>query len=125
MNSEIQFSLGGVIGDLTVSAPAVRTWDDVSKLAVARKDHAEASIMESNANDRIQDRKQRQKFSDKIYYFMAAFVTAVLILVAFSQYLGLSDLVIVTLVTTSMTTVVGVFIFVAKYLFRMPDEKKG
>lgn len=66
-----------------------------------------------------QDRAQRKTFSTRIFTFMCSYL-AVSMLIVFScgyQWMLLSDTVIVTLITTTLANVIGVFTFVAKYLF--------
>ena len=66
-----------------------------------------------------QDRKQRKIFGYIIFGFMCVYMTASLTLVFFSGFklVELSDTVIVTLLTTALANVIGIFNFVAKYLF--------
>lgn len=66
-----------------------------------------------------QDREQRKIFSSRIFIFMCAYMLISLIIV-FCCGLGfmyLSDAILITLLTTSLANVIGVFNFVAKYLF--------
>lgn len=66
-----------------------------------------------------QDRKQRKIFGYVIFAFMCVYMLAVLVLVYLSGFdvVRLSDGVVVTLVTTSLANVIGIFNFVVKYLF--------
>ena len=66
-----------------------------------------------------QDREQRKVFSYSIFAFMCIYM-AIAMLIVFLCGLGvmlLSDGVLITLLTTTLADVIGVFIFVAKYLF--------
>lgn len=66
-----------------------------------------------------QDREQRKVFSYCIFGFMCSYMLIALVIV-FCSGLGvmsLSDTVLVTLITSTLADVIGVFIFVAKYLF--------
>jgi hypothetical protein len=117
MERKLQLNIGANTGTISGDLSDL-SLDEMLKLAEVRKGHAEASIIESDVADRVQDRGQRQEYANKIFYLVAIFVISVLLIVVNSRRLGLSDAVIITLVTTSMTTVIGIFVFVAKYLFR-------
>lgn len=66
-----------------------------------------------------QDRKQRKIFSYVIFAFMCLYMAASLAAVYLSGrgFIILSDGVLIALLTTSLANVIGVFNFVAKYLF--------
>ena len=66
-----------------------------------------------------QDREQRKIFSYVIFGFMCIYMLISLALVFLDGYgiLFLSDKVLITLLTTSLANVIGIFNFVAKYLF--------
>lgn len=69
--------------------------------------------------DLKQDRKQRKIFSYCIFIFMCAYM-AVSLAIVFLCGLGVMILdvsVLITLLTTTLANVIGVFNFVAKYLF--------
>ena len=66
-----------------------------------------------------QDREQRKVFSYVIFGFMCIYMLASLIIVILSgcKVLVLSDWVLITLLGTALANVIGIFNFVAKYLF--------
>lgn len=66
-----------------------------------------------------QDREQRKIFSYVIFGFMYLYMLASLVIVYLSgrRTILLSDSVLITLLTTSLANVIGIFNFVAKYLF--------
>lgn len=66
-----------------------------------------------------QDREQRKIFSYVIFGFMYIYMLISLALVFLDGYgiIFLSDKVLITLLTTSLANVIGIFNFVAKYLF--------
>lgn len=69
--------------------------------------------------DLKQDRQQRKVFSSRIFTFMCAYMLVSLIIVLLTG-LGVMNLepsIIITLLTTTLANVIGVFNFVAKYLF--------
>lgn len=72
--------------------------------------------------DSRQDRSQRKIFSYCIFGFMCLYMGVALSIV-FMCGLGsmaLSDATLITLLTTTLANVIGVFNFVAKYLFHKP-----
>ena len=66
-----------------------------------------------------QDREQRKIFGYIIFGFMCVYMAAALVLVFLSGFhsVELSDGVLITLLTTTLANVIGIFNFVAKYLF--------
>lgn len=66
-----------------------------------------------------QDRKQRKIFSCIIFAFMCLYMAVSLIIVFLCGkfVLFLSDGVLIALLTTTLANVIGIFNFVAKYLF--------
>lgn len=74
-------------------------------------------------NGLTQDRQQRKTFSYYIYGFMCVYslITLSLVFLVGISAACLSDTVLVTLLTTSLADVIGLFIVVAKYLF--PQHK--
>lgn len=72
-----------------------------------------------------QDRQQRKIFGYVIFVFMCTYMSAVLAIVYLSGFeiVRLSDSVIITLVTTSLANVIGIFNFVAKYLFHTKNQE--
>lgn len=70
-----------------------------------------------------QDRLQRKVFGYIIFGFMCLYMLAVLGLVYLQGFekVHLEDNVLIALLTTSLASVIGVFNFVAKYLF--PNKK--
>lgn len=66
-----------------------------------------------------QDRKQRKIFSYVIFAFMCLYMAVSLIIVFLCGkfVLFLSDGVLIALLTTTLANVIGIFNFVAKYLF--------
>lgn len=75
-------------------------------------------LLDEEIKDRQQDRGERLRFARWTFYFLVGFVVVCLLFVLGSMLTrGLSDAVLITLITTSLATVVGVFTLVMKYLF--------
>ncbi len=69
--------------------------------------------------DLKQDRKQRKIFSYCIFGFMCLYMAASTVIVFLCGYeaMALDPSILITLLTTTLANVIGVFNFVAKYLF--------
>lgn len=80
---------------------------------------AKIDRLKSEIKDIEQDRDERKRFSNYIFGFMCSYVFAAVVIVILSgcKVLILSDTILVTLLTTALADVIGVFTFVAKYLF--------
>lgn len=83
----------------------------------------ELEYKKEELESRKQDRKQRGRFSIRIFVFMAFYMVGILtvLILAGCKVLVLSDTVIISLLTTTTADVIGVFIIVAKYLFHKTD----
>ncbi len=70
-----------------------------------------------------QDREQRKIFSFVIFVFMFLYTLFSLIIVFLNGCgsISLSDNVLITILTTSLANVIGIFNFVVKYLFRTKE----
>jgi len=75
-------------------------------------------LNEENASLR-QDREQRKTFSNRIFAFMCMYMSVAIIIVfgCGRGYMYLHDNVLIVLLTSTLADVIGVFSFVAKYLF--------
>ena len=81
--------------------------------------HTQLDKLREEVESLKQDRRQRKTFSYRIFCFMCAYM-AVSLAAVFLKGLGkmdLSDGVLISLMTTSLANVIGIFNFVAKYLF--------
>lgn len=79
-------------------------------------------LRESIENEK-QNRGQRKIFSYCLFGFMCLYMATALVITILSGFLiiYLSDTVLVALLTTTLADVIGVFAFVAKYLFHFKD----
>ena len=73
-----------------------------------------------------QDRNARKNYALMIFGFLVCFMTSVMVVVFLSgnknKCFELDESVLIALLTTSTANVIGVFVFVVKYLFLFPDE---
>lgn len=101
---------------------------DGAKRSVTREGEENYAAQEKNINlalkqeeldGKRQDREQRKTFATWIFWMMCAYLVVVLGIVIANGLcrLALSDTVIVTLLSTTTANVLGIFAFVAKYLF--------
>lgn len=79
--------------------------------AIAQKDEEIASLK--------QDREQRKDFSKRIFVFMCLYMLVAISIVFCCGFgwMNLDNSVLITLLSTTLANVIGVFTFVAKYLF--------
>lgn len=77
---------------------------------------------------RKQDREQRKRYANYIFGFLCTYMILVFIVLILSGYcdirFSLSDSVIIALITTTTANIIGIFIFVVRYLFKSPEDKK-
>jgi antibiotic biosynthesis monooxygenase (ABM) superfamily enzyme len=86
-------------------------------LAEVRKANAEASRAEGVVKDQDQNRLERSRYANKLFVMECIFIFLLLLLVGISSYLGLSDAVLIVLITTGLSSIVSIFVFVVRYLF--------
>lgn len=77
----------------------------------------ELNIKKENLENSRQDREERKRYANKVYWLVFLYLFSVLAIVVFYNCM-LSDTVLVTLLTTSSANVIAVFIIVMRYLFR-------
>jgi hypothetical protein len=91
-------------------------------LSNVTKEHIELQQEQEALFGNRQDREERKKFAYKIFNFLCAFlvVCGVVLALCAVEYVPfrLSDSVLIALITTTCANVIGIFIFVVKYLFK-------
>lgn len=83
----------------------------------------ESSLTLEEIKDRVQDREERKKYARHTFIFLVYFTfTVLLIVIAVGAdnwiCFYLSDAVLITLITTSLASIVGIFAIVMRYLFK-------
>lgn len=70
-----------------------------------------------------QDRKQRKIFGYCIFGFMCAYMAAAMVVIYFCGFgkMKLSNEIVITLIGSTLIEVIGIFNFVARYLFHKKD----
>jgi hypothetical protein len=89
-----------------------------------------SSLTDEEIKDRQQDRDERKKYAAKTFTFLVCFtftVLGIVIATALDNWICfyLSDSVLITLITTSLATIVGIFLIVMRYLFKQPLGSTG
>lgn len=76
-------------------------------------------LQDEKIKDLQQDRKQRKYLSYALFGFMCTYMLVVLIIVILCGFtlMYLSDKVLIIMLTTTLADVIGIFGFVAKYLY--------
>lgn len=102
---------------------------DIDETALTLKlDHSDYKSRQKELEDinTGQNIKLRKKFSWAIYGLVVGFVLLVLLIIFFAGFklcgFYLADYVLIALITTMTTTIVGLLVFVLKYFF--PEIKK-
>ena len=69
-----------------------------------------------------QDRKERRRYAEQIFTLISTWLFTVLFIMIINKKAGLmlSDSIIITLITTTTASVLGLFIVVINYLFKSP-----
>jgi hypothetical protein len=95
----------------------IRQVDDRKQLTL---EDIELAIRSETLEGNRQDRLERKRFAQNIFWLLVTFLLCTLSIVALSGLciLRLSDTVMVTLLATTTADVIGIFIFVVKYLFK-------
>lgn len=77
--------------------------------------------------DRKQDRKERKHYAEKTFGFLCTYMLLVFLLLVFAGCDNIefhfSDSVVVALITTTTANVIGIFLFVMRYLFNGNAKK--
>lgn len=81
--------------------------------------HAQVDKMKEELEGLKQDRKQRKTFSIYLFVFTCLYMAATIVVVCLCGFdvMHLSDAILITLLTTTLAEVIGMFNFVARYLF--------
>lgn len=83
----------------------------------------ESSLTKQEILDRNQDREERKKYAFRTFIFLSVFtglILSIIILAGFSKITSfdLKEPVLIALITSSLASIVGIFILVMRYLFR-------
>lgn len=95
--------------------------DKIKQKYQEEKWKTENEILAEKLKGQQQDRDQRKEFALKIFNFVSLYMFGVFFILILcginSNDFSLSDTVLVTLLGTTTATIIGVFNFVARYLF--------
>ncbi len=100
--------------------------EHLNDLSVKNKKEELKSKKETRRGQK-QDRKQRLKFADKIFDLLSIYLFFILMLLFFSGFrIGgfyIANEVLIALLTTTTANIIGIFIFVPKYLYQRAENK--
>lgn len=94
--------------------------------SIAYKTEIETQLKKEKVEDLKQNRKERTKYAEYTFSFLCWFCSSLFFIIfltgvntsPMANGFHLSDNVLITLITTSLSTVVGIFVFVMRYLFK-------
>jgi uncharacterized membrane protein len=101
--------------------------NDINKAASDDIDNAtrlvELDLRKEFLKGNIQDREERKNFANKIFKLLTVFLATIVLVVicaGFSKRIGfeLSDTILIALLTTTTANIIGIFLFVVKYIFK-------
>jgi hypothetical protein len=82
----------------------------------------ELRLKQEELTGNSQDRTARKEFANKIFYLLLVFLGITLLIVIAAGIIpiafSLSDTILITLLATTSANVIGIFIFVVKYIFK-------
>ncbi|TCP27999.1 hypothetical protein EV195_101158 [Tenacibaculum skagerrakense] len=81
------------------------------------------NLTQQEISDRIQDREERKKYAYRTFIFLSSFTGFIILIIigaGFSEAINfkLDNTVLISLITSSLASIVGIFILVMRYLFR-------
>lgn len=87
------------------------------------KELVELQLKKEFLDSAKQDREERKKFADKIFTLLTCFLSGTILIVicaGLSKCISfeLSDTILIALLTTTTANVIGIFLFVVKYIFK-------
>ncbi|OAV76134.1 hypothetical protein Barb7_00214 [Bacteroidales bacterium Barb7] len=85
------------------------------------------SLQKEELYSKRQDREERKRFANKIFALLVGFLVIVFAVLFFCGFqsvpFALFDIAIVTLLGTSSANVIGIFVFVVRYLFNSTSDR--
>jgi len=96
---------------------------DGAEVDAANEIDLDVNLTQQEISDRIQDREERKKYAYRTFIFLSCFTAIILLIIigaGFSQAINfnLDNTVLIALITSSLASIVGIFILVMRYLFR-------
>lgn len=107
--------------DESKTAVGVAEGETIHLNYLEQKWETENKLLIEKLEGQRQDRDQRKEFAMKIFVSVSFYMLGVFLVLVLSGWkgirFGMSDSVLITLLGTTTATVIGVFNFVARYLF--------
>jgi hypothetical protein len=102
--------------------PQDGTFDISIKEIEKGKHHTELNMMKEVLKSKEQNREERKDYATKVYRLLVIFLSITFSIVIANGiicfYFQLSDVIIVTILTTSSANIIALFAIVMKYLFK-------
>ncbi len=98
-------------------------WDGFEESYSSQREAIQVAQLQEELEGKKQDRIQRKEYANKIFGLLCAYIMIVMLLLYFCAF-GLAELssgVLISIITTMTANIIGIFIFVAKYLFHTKE----
>lgn len=104
-------------------ASANPDWKEIEQGYSSQREAIEVAQLQEELDSKKQDRIQRKEYANKIYWLLCVYILVVMLLLYFCAFrlTKLSSEVLIAIITTMTANVIGIFVFVAKYLFHTKE----
>jgi len=87
---------------------------------------AELDIIQTERDILRDERKERKEYTGKIFYLIVYWLCTILLLLILDSIdeIDISDNVMIALVSGTTASVIGIFHFALKYIYRLPEKKE-
>lgn len=117
--------------DVRVVVPEVDASDSDAKAALQQEREALRERHQEDIEDRKSAREQRKRYARGVFVLVCCWITAIFILLLFQVlgatfirgFQGLSDKVLLALITSTTIDLIGTLIIVLRYIFHVTDPK--
>lgn len=94
-------------------------WGGFEEDYSSKREAIEIAQLQEELDSKKQDRVQRKEYANKIFNLLRIYLLSVFLILCCNglEWFSLKDTVLVAIVTTTTANVIGIFYFVAKYLF--------
>ena len=98
-------------------------WGGFEEDYSSKREAIEIAQLQEELDSKRQDRIQRKEYANKIFNLLRIYLLAVFVILCCNgfNFFSLKDPVLIAIVTTTTANVIGIFYFVAKYLFHTKE----
>lgn len=98
-------------------------WGGFEEDYSSKREAIEIAQLQEELDSKRQDRIQRKEYANKIFNLLRIYLLAVFFILCCNgfNFFSLKDPVLIAIVTTTTANVIGIFYFVAKYLFHTKE----